>query len=482
MTMHLKNKFFSGIIWSAGDKLINQLGYLGVTLYIARIIGPEAFGLIGMLTIFSLLAESVVNNGFSQALVQKSKQLSDADSSTIFYVNLLWSIIIYVLLYYSAPLIADFYNTAELVSISRILFLIVIINSLVVVVRAKLLIKVDFRSLALSGFVATTVSSAVALYLASQNYSYWSLVWLMLIRSAVNNICLWILCRWWPNLIFSRESLAVLFKFGSNLMLAGFVATFVNNLYVALIGRFFNPSSVGYFTQAANLTNFLSQFISSTLQGVTYPLLTSIKNEPKLLVALYKKIIAITMLGALPALIGFAGVAKPFVDLFLGEDWIAVVPLIQILCLARAITPISVINMNILNAIGRSDLFLKVDLIKLPINLLTLLISVNFGLTAVAYSLLINSIISFYINSYYPNKFFGFGAFEQIKAARNYLVSAILMFVFVQFIQFESPKVNLALGVIGGMLIYFSTLIVLNDQMFKSVCKEIRFRISLRFK
>ena len=426
-----------------------------------------------MLTIFMLLAESVVNNGFSQALVQRSHLLTDADASTIFYVNMVWGITIYATLYFSAPLIADFYQAPELIEIARLLFLIVIINSLAVVARAQLLIKVDFRSQAIAGLVATVISSSVAIYLALHGYGYWSFVWLLLLKALLQNICLWLFCRWYPKLVFSGDSFRSLFKFGSNLMLAGLVATLVNNLYVALIGRYFNATNVGYFTQATNLTNFLSGFISSTLQGVTYPLLTSIKEQQVRLVSLYKQLIAITMLAALPTLVGFAAVADSFVLLFLGEEWLHAVPIIQVLCFARAITPISSINMNILNAVGRSDLFLRVDLSKLPMTLGALFISVPFGIQAVAWAMLTTSFISYFINAYYPGKLFGFGAWDQLKVAKNYIVSAAIMFIVVRLVAFDSLWLDLVVGIMLGALVYILLLWVLRDVMLKRVVAEV---------
>ena len=199
-----------------------------------------------------------------------------------------------------------------------------------------------------------------------------------------------------PKLIFSMESFKLLFKFGSNLMLAGFVATLINNLYVALVGRYFNATQVGYFTQAQNLSNNLSQFISSTLQGVTYPIMTSVKEDSERLVSIYTQLISVTMLVSLPMLIGFAAVSEEFVRIILGDEWLPVVPVLAALCFARTITPISWINLNILNAVGRSDLFLKVDLSKLPMNLGALFIALPYGIEGLAWAMVCTSFIAFF--------------------------------------------------------------------------------------
>lgn len=478
--MSLRNKAIIGFSWSLADKLINQLGYLAVTVYLARLIGPESFGLIGMLTIFMLLTESVINNGFSQALVQRSHEVTVDDENTIFYINLSWGIVIYFLLYVSAPLIADFYNESKLVEISRLLFLIVLINSLAVVVRAKLIIKIDFKSQAIASTISTLISAGIGLYLAFLGYGYWSLVWLLLSRAIFNTVGLWCFCRWRPSLTFSFHSFKSMFKFGSNLMAAGLVSTFVNNLYVALIGRFFNATQVGYFTQATNLSNYLHQLISSTLIGITYPVLTSVKDQEKRFLSIYKSVISLTTIASLPIIIGFAAISEEFVLLFLGDEWEAAIPVLTALCFARCITPISSINMNVLNAVGRSDLFLKIDLLKLPLTLGALLLALPYGIDGVAWAMVVTSIISFFINSYYPGKFFGCGAIYQIKVAINYIVASMLMYVVLSQIDFTTVSLLkvLLIKIVLGMIIYCSALILMRDKFLFEQVRILLKRVS----
>ncbi|NLQ18980.1 lipopolysaccharide biosynthesis protein [Marinomonas sp. M1K-6] len=465
--MSLRAKALNGVVWSLSDKLINQLGYLAVTIFIARIIGPESFGLIGMLTIFTLLAESVVNNGFAQALIQRSQYLTEEDSSTIFYVNIFWGIVMYFLLYFCAPFISAFYNAPELVEISRVLFLVILVSSLTVVVRAKLTINIDFKSQAIANTISTLLSACIGIYLAMAGYGYWSLVWLLITKSIFNGIVLWFYCQWLPKFIFSAESFNRLFKFGSNLMLAGFVATFVNNLYVALVGRYFNATQVGYFTQATNLSNYATQFINSTLQGVTYPIMTSIKDDRERLVNVYTQLISITMLVSVPLLIGFAAVSNEFVRLLLGEDWLPVIPVLIALCFARSITPISSINLNILNAIGRSDLFLKVDLSKLPMTVAALFIALPYGIEGLAWAMVCTSFIAFFINSYYPGKLFGFGGIAQLKIAYKYIIAAALMYFAIGLISAnDSLLLTLLVKIALGAIIYIAMLFVLRDKFF----------------
>lgn len=477
--MSLRSQAIRGFVWSLSSKLINQLGYLGVTVLIARLIGPESFGLIGMLTIFMLLAESTVNNGFAQALIQRSHQLTEQDASTIFYANLGWGVVMYSLLYFTAPLIAEFYNQPLLIDISRVLFIIILINALTVVARAKLTINVDFKSQAIASTVATVLSSIIGVYLALNGYDYWALVWMLITSAIINSIGIWFFSRWLPKFIFSIESFKLLFKFGSNLMLAGLLATFVNNLYVALIGRYFNATQVGYFTQAQNLSNNLSQFVSSTLQGVTYPIMTSVKEDNERLVNIYTQLISITMLVSLPMLVGFAAVSKEFVTIVLGNEWLPVVPVLLALCLARTVTPISSINLNILNAVGRSDLFLKVSLSKLPMSLAALFIAIPYGIKGLAWAMVCTSFIAFFINAYFPSKLFKFGGIAQLKVAYKYIIAVAVMYVAVsQILISDSLWMTLVTKISFGVVIYVALLIIMRDVFFLKNTRLILNKIS----
>nr|ADF80955.1 lipopolysaccharide biosynthesis protein WzxC [Vibrio cholerae] len=463
----IKKKLLNGFVWTLVDKIINQLGYLVITIFLARHIGPESFGFIGMLTIFILLTESIVNNGFSQALVQRSQKVTEQDCSTVFYINIIWGAIIYLLLYLSAPSIASFYQEPLLIDISRILFLVVIINSLTVVVRAKLIIDLDFKSQTIASTIATILSGALGIGLVLNGYEYWSLVWMILIKSIIQSIVLWCFCKWVPRESFNKQSFRSLFRFGSNLMLAGFVATLVNNLYIALIGRYYSASQVGYFTQATNLSNYLMEFITSTLQGVTYPIMASLKEDREQFVKVYKQLISITMLVSLPMLIGFAAVSREVVLITLGEEWLPVVPVLIALCLARTVTPINAINMSILNAIGRSDLFLKVDLSKLPIIAFSLYFGLPYGIEGIAWAIAATSFLSFFINAYFPGKMFGFGSIPQLKIAYKYMIAVAMMyFVIGQFSIDDSLLMTLFVKMGIGVIVYISILFLLCDKFF----------------
>lgn len=459
--MSLKIKIIRAFSWGMLDKLTSHLGSLAITVYVARLIGPESFGIVGMLTIFLLLADGIVTGGFSSALVQRSQELTEDESSTAFWCNVIYGGGIYIVLYCAAPWIAEFYHQPELVDIARALFLTVLINAFAVVVRAKLMIAVDFKNQAIANGIAMLFSGMIALYSAKTGYGLWAIVWLMISKSFFTTLGLWYLCPWVPAGRFNRSSFNTLFGFGSRLMLAGFIATIVNNLYVALVGRYYSALQVGYFVQASNLSTYLYQFISSSLHGVTYPVMTFYKNDSEKLIEIYKRLLSITMFVSFPALVGFAAIANDVILLFLSEEWLPMAPVLILLCIARTLTPISAINMNILNAIGRPDLYLKVDLMKLPLSLVGLYVALPYGIQGLAWISVFTSFVAYFMNAWYPGKFFGLGGVAQLRLAAPYIIASVFMYALLSLIKLDLGmlgiiyKVAVGVGAYIGLLYFF---------------------------
>lgn len=414
------------MVWSAFGSFASQGISFVIGIILARILMPADYGLIGMLAIFFALSQLFVESGFSNALIQKIDR-TETDFSTIFYFNLSVSIVLYLILFLTAPLIANFYDTPELTPLTRALSLNIIIGSFSIVQQARLKIQLDFKTPAIITLLSVLISGLLGIFMAYKGYGVWALVVQSLSSTVLRSLLFYILTKWQPLFSFSFQSLKQLFGFSSKLLVAGVVANTVNNLYAILIGKLFNAQDVGFYTRARQFPELLSTTITSITQGVTYPILTALQNERERMVAVYGKLMRTIVFFTIPVLTLFAVLAEPFVRLILTEKWMPIVPLIQWLCFARMITPISALNMNILNAIGRSDLFLKVDLIKLPMTLVVLIISVPFGLKAVVIGNLMTTIVSFFINTYYPGKLFGYGAWRQIIEMKQVVLAVMIM-------------------------------------------------------
>lgn len=451
----LKTKAIKGMAWNTIDKITSQGISFIIGIILARLLSPSDYGLIGMLAIFFAIAALLVDSGFSNALVQK-KNRTDADFSTIFYFNLLVSITLYLLLFFSAPFIAKFYNIPQLTNLTRILSLTIIINSLSLVQQSRLVVMIDFKSIALISVFSVLISGTTGIIMAYNGYGAWSLVAQTLTSAVVRAALLMYFNRWTPEMVFDMKSFRQLFSYSSNLLGSGLLATLINNIYYISIGKIFSAKELGFYTRAKQFSEILPNTISSVLQGVTFPILTSIQEERDRMVTAYGQLLGMVTFFVIPALTLLALLAEPFIRLFLTEKWVPVVPLMQWLCFARMITPISSLNMNILNAIGRSDLFFKVNLIKTPMTILALIITVPFGVKAVVIGHFVTSFISFFINAYYPGKLFGFGSARQVKEMRYVVFSTVIMSVSVSTVYMMLSSDVLKLFICGpmGIVVY----------------------------
>jgi O-antigen/teichoic acid export membrane protein len=422
----LKSKAIKGMAWNTVEKFaVSGISFL-IGIILARLLMPSDYGLVGMLAIFFAFSELFVTSGFSSALIQK-KDRTDVDYSTIFYYNLAVAVFFYVLLYVCAPLIAGFYNQPQLIILTRVLSINVIFNSLSLVQQTRLKINLDFKTQAIVSFISVALSGALGIYAAYHDMGVWALVIQSSSLALSRALLLMYFNRWMPMLVFSVESFKQLFGFSFKLLIAGIASTIFNNIYSILIGKVFSPKDTGFYTRARQYPELLSDTITSILQGVTFPILASIQDNRDRLISIFSRVMRVTVFLVIPSLSLFALLSEPFIRYFLTEKWMPVVPLIQWLCFARLFTPISSLNLTILTATGRSDLYLLVDSSKIPLLLVTLLITVPLGLKAIVIGNFITSFLSFLINAYYPGKLFGFGAFRQVREMRLVIYSTLIM-------------------------------------------------------
>lgn len=411
----LKDKAKAGLIWSAIERFSTQFIQLAVMLVLARLLGPEAFGLIGMLAVFIALSQTVVDSGMREALIRTVTPTAE-DCATVFYFNIGISIGLYGLLFVSSPAIASFYNQPELTSLMRVLGLVVIINSFMVIQQALLSIKMDFKTLAKASLLAVLVSSVIALTLAYLSFGVWALVGQTLSYAFLQVTFLNVLHRWRPQASFSKESFNRLFGFGSKLLLSSMLDTFYQNIYQLIIGKQFNSTQVGFFTQARNLTRIPAATMTSVIQRVTYPMLSAIQHDVPRLERSYLKIMQLAALVIFPLFFGLAVVADDFIPLLLGEEWRASAALVAIIAFGTALYPIHSINLNFLKVKGRSDLFLKLEVIKKIIITLVLFITVPLGVEAICIGMVSTSYFALIINTYYNGKLSSLGLLTQLKA------------------------------------------------------------------
>lgn len=480
--MSAKEQILSKVLWSAVERFSVQGIQFILTLVIARILLPSDYGLVAMLTIFMVLSQVIVDSGFASALIQK-KDRTDIDYSTAFYFNAIGSLIIYACLFLSAPFIASFFNEPQLNSITKVFGLNVIIMSMGIVQQAKLMIELDFKRQAIASLIAVISSGTLGLWLAFHNYGVWTLVYQSLANNFVRVLMQWIFSRWLPSFCFSFQSFRSLFGFGSKLMLSVLLHQFYTNLYSLVIGKFFLASDLGYFNRAYTIAQFPSSNLSNILMKVMYPIQCRYQDDMEQLRSIFMKYMRISIYAVFPLMIMLVALAEPLVHLILTDKWLPAVPYLRILCIAFMWDPIMRINSTILNVKGRTDYFLKAEVIKKAVAIILLVISVPFGVTAMCYSLLLYSMADIVIIIYFSRRVTQIGYGKQLTELSPIVGLNALMGICLYLVTLLplSAWGKLLLGVPSGIIIYLSVSCVFHMsewQMLLSVLKKSRGRSS----
>lgn len=453
----LKDKTVKGVIWSAVDRFSAQGIQFVFSILIARLLVPEDYGVVAMLGIFMAVSQTFIDSGFGTALIRKIDR-TEEDFSTVFYFNIVVATLFYFALFFAAPAIANFYNTPLLESITKVVALNLIIGSLSGIHNAKLSIAIDFKSRAKISIVSTLLTGAVGLWMAYAGYGVWALVVQNLFSSAIRTVLLWVIVKWYPKLVFSWKSFKDLFSFGSKLLASALLDTLYNNIYTLVIGKVFSSSTLGVYSKANALAQFPSSNITSVLQGVTFPVLSTIQNEDDRLADAYKRFLKIAAFVVFPLMIGLSAVADPFIRLVLTDKWGGAIYLLQIMCFWMMWYPIHAINLNILQVKGRSDYFLKLEIIKKIQGVIVLCVTVPMGIVAMCYGSLISSIICLVWNTHYTKKLIGYGFFAQMKDLLPIIVHALVMGLIVAIVVHFMPTLwlKLIVGVLTGIIYYIS--------------------------
>lgn len=463
----IKQKTKIGMLWNTLEKIVVQLISFVLNIILARLLTPHDYGIVGMLAIFLTFSNVFVDSGFSRALIQKQNR-SESDFSTVLIFNFVVSCLLYIILFFSSPSIARFYRTPELLSLERVFFLVIILNSLSVVQNAQLQIKVDFKRIALINSLSTIFSGILGVFCAYKGLGAWALVIQTLSKSGFSSMFFWIIGRWIPKTGFSWKSFKQLFSFGSKLLLSGLLGTTINSVNNFVIGKYYNPASLGYYTRAQQFPELVSGTINSVIGGVTFPLLSELQNNTEELIQTTKKLVKITAMIVFPAMVGLSVLSKPIILVLLGEKWMDSAFLLSWLALSYLFIPLSTINLNILNAIGRSDLFLKVDFVKIPIIIITMIITFPISLKAVVIGKAITAFIYFYINSFMIGKLYNFGALRQMLSLWKYVISTIIMAILVFAVSYflNTNVFSLIISILVGIIVYIVMLLVLRDDEF----------------
>ena len=465
MPESLKHKTVKGTLWSSLERFsVQGIAFL-VMIIMARVLTPEDYGLVAELVIFTAISQSLVDSGFSQALIRKQDR-SEIDNSTVFYFNIAVGAVLYLILFLCAPLIARFYNEPILTPMTRLISLSVVINSFVVVQRALLTVKIDFKTQAKASLSASIISGIVGITMTYTGFGVWSIVWYQLTNLSVNVILLWVFSKWRPQWVYSWKSFRELFGFGSKLALSGIIDTLYRNIYLIVIGKVFKASDLGFYTRAHQFAEFPSSNISGIIQRVTYPVLCTIQDDDDRLRDVYRRFLRLSAFVIFPLMIGLAAVAHPFIIIVLKEQWEFTAVLLQIICLSMMWYPIHSINLNLLQVKGRSDLFLKLEIYKKIIGVVILCATIPLGLVAMCWGALLSSILALVINTHYTGKLIQVGFLTQMRDLIPTLTYSLSMGAIVLLVVHLLPTLwsQLFVGIIVGILYFFTVTTLTKSQ------------------
>lgn len=457
--MNLKKQSLSGFIWTFIDTFFVR-GFMFIAMILlARWIGPVDFGLVGMIAIFLAIGKLLTDSGLTNSLI-RTKNTDESDYSTVFFVNIFMSVLAYVIIYFSAPSIADFFGYEILIEIVRIYCLLFFIIALSSVQLAILTKKMEFKKITKINFPSTLVGVIIGLYLGFHDYGVWSIVWLYLSTEIVRSILLWLFSNWKPKFVFSKIKFKIHYSFGYKLLLSGLLDTIFKNLYNVLIGKYFSAQTLGFYERSKQFSEYPSAMLTGVISKVTYPMFSKIQNDPNRLEKVYRKLIRISFFLIAPLMLGAAAIAEPLFLLILGDKWLPAVLFFQILTLAMMLYPIHAFNLNILQVFGRSDLFLKLEIIKKIITTITVIIAFQFGILGLVWSIVFTSFAALSVNMFYSSKLISYPIYDQIKdLSKTFIISfftAFLMFI-ITFVFSDSLNIiQIILASFAGLLMYLS--------------------------
>lgn len=428
----LKSKTVKGTKWSAVEKISIQIFQFLVMLVMARMLTPSDYGIVGLVTIFTAVAQSIVESGFVQALVRKQNR-TEIDCNTVFFFNIVVSSILYLICFIIAPFVADFYDVYILDSLMRVICIVFVFNGLAVVQRALFTANVNFRAIAIATFVAGFVSGVLGVTSALLEFGVWALVVQQLSNSIILTFVLWLQSDWRPKLQYSWQSFNEMFSFGSKFMISGLFNTIYNNISGMIIGKIFSPATLGYYSRAHHFASMPASTLSGVVSNVTYPIMCGIQDQDERLQYVYRKLIKQSAYVVFPLMLLMSAIATPMVLVLIGEKWRLAGTLLTIMGFSMMWYPIHLLNLNLLAVKGRSDLFLRLEIIKKIIGVAILFISIPFGIIVYAYAQIASSLISLLINTYYTRNLIDVGFMKQMKDIFPSIVLSSSMFVIIRF-------------------------------------------------
>lgn len=463
-----KNSFLSNFIWRFAERCGAQLVTFIVSVVLARILVPEDYGQIALITVFTTIMQVFVDSGLGTALIQK-KDADDLDFSSVFYFNFAICLVLYVAMFVAAPFIAGFYSDSSLTPIIRVISLTIVISGVKGIQQSYVSRNMLFKRFFYSTLGGTIFSAFFGIALAYAGFGVWAIVAQQLSNTAIDTLILWLTVKWRPKKMFSWERLKGLLSFGWKMLASSLLDTVYNNIRSLIIGKMYSSSDLAFYDQGKKFPNVIVTNINTSIDSVLLPTMSNAQDDASRVKSMTRRAIKTSTYIMAPLMMGLAFCATPVVRLVLTDKWLPCVPFLRIFCITYMFYPIHTANLNAIKAMGRSDLFLKLEIAKKIVGMALLLSTMWFGVMAMAYSLLVSSVLSQIINSWPNRKLLNYGYLEQLKDILPGIALAVFMGCCVNIVTlFQlSNVVTLLIQIPMGAVIYIATSSLLHLESFE---------------
>ncbi|MBR6665864.1 MAG: lipopolysaccharide biosynthesis protein [Lachnospiraceae bacterium] len=463
-----KTKIFRNLFWKFGERISAQLISLIVSIILARLLSPDEYGAVGLIMTFITIANVFVSSGLGNALIQK-KDADNIDFSSVFWINLAISIVLYLILYFISPCIANFYKMPILSPALRVLGLRIIIAAINSVQQAYVSKNFLFKRFFVSTIFGALISGVIGIVLAYRGFGAWALVIQYLSNTCIGTIVLWIALKWHPVFKCSWQRVKVMFAYGWKILVSGLIDVGYKELRSLIIGKKYTPSELAYYNQGDKYPSLIVVNINNSISSVLFPAIAQFQDDKDRVKQMTRRAIQISSYIMWPLMIGFATISEPLIRLVLTEKWLPCVPYVRIFCFSYGFWPIHTANLQAINALGRSDIFLKIEVVKKILGFVVVLLTMNFGPLAMAYSVIFIDLFSTLINSF-PNKILlNYKYVEQVKDILPSFILAIIMSLCISFVNslLLSDMVKILIQVFLGAIIYLLLSILTKQKAFR---------------
>ena len=457
MAESLKDKTVKGLGWSALDNAARYGMQFAVGIVLARLLSPDDYGLLGLVGIVTVICTALVNGGFTTALIRK-KDATDDDYNTVFICNLAMSVLLYGVTFLCAPLIAGFFEREELTVLVRVASIGLIIGALGMVQQTRLTKRIDFKTQTKITIAATALSGIIGIGMALTGFGVWALVAQQLMSQIISTVLLYIYNRWVPRLCFCKESFHDLFGFGWKMMVSALLDAVWKELTQVVVGKFYSPATLGQYTRAKHYAKLFSSNLTTVVERVTYPVLSSIQDDKQRMVSAYRRIIRTSMFITAVALFSLGAVSEPLIYCMIGPKWHEAATYLPFLCITLSLYPLHAINLNMLKVQGRSDLFLGLEVIKKIISLAPLFVGAFVGIMPMLWVNIFVGIIAYFLNSYYSGRLLGYSSWMQLRDIAPSYALAIAIGLSVWFLKYlpMSYWIIFPLQIAVGIVVFFT--------------------------